>query len=343
MSVRRFFEGCFALVFFIILFLFIHAAYLSKPAAHAPDLVMTFATGTSAGTVATNLQQSGVTVGYLGYRVYAWIDPAARHVVPGSYHVQPGMSYHDLAHLFALGPARREATVRIIEGWTIHDEQTALTTGYGVSPTRLAALVGASLDHAAFDPSLRGDFPFLQSLPTRRSLEGYLFPDTYRVWEDQLPDSLVRKQLAEFALRYGSRTTMSVPAPLKNFDQAMILASIIEKEVPGDEDRRIVAGIFLKRLQAGMALQSDATLQYLTQSGSSQASKTDLSIDSPYNSYKYPGLPPSPICNPGASAIDAVLHPETTPYNYFLTDKQGKILYARTFEEHIENRKKAGY
>jgi UPF0755 protein len=128
------------------------------------------------------------------------------------------------------------------------------------------------------------------------------------------------------------------------------LASLVEREARREEDRPIVAGILLKRWQNNWALQADATIQY--EAGSKNCGiglkgekcdwwepvkKTDLGIDSPYNTYKYKGLPPTPICNPGLASIKAVIYPKETDYWFYLSDTSGKIHYARTVEEHNEN------
>jgi UPF0755 protein len=154
---------------------------------------------------------------------------------------------------------------------------------------------------------------------------------------------LVTKQLEEFARKFGEARVTAKSAPLKTLDQVVTLASIVESEVRSKEDRRIVAGIFLNRLKQGMALQSDATLTYVTGSKRSRSTTKDLQIDSPYNTYKYRGVPPGPIGNPGETALQAVLDPAETSYLYFLTDKEGNVLYARTLDEHAANRQKAGY
>ncbi len=240
-------------------------------------------------------------------------------------------------------PPRHESQLTIIEGWTVDDEIKYLLQEKQVTSTGSAINMGRSINAQAFDEKWRAEFPFLKSLPGDRSLEGYLFPNTYRVWDDQLPEGLVRKQLHEFQDRFGGASIGSSSAPLKTLDEVVILASIVEREVRSPEDRKLVAGIFLKRLKAGMALQSDATLTYLLGSNRSRSTAADLAIDSRYNSYKYPGLPPSPIDNPGETSLRAVLEPTLSPYWFFLTDRQGKVLYAKTYEEHLKNKRKAGY
>lgn len=239
---------------------------------------------------------------------------------------------------------RLEREIRVIEGWDVDDQQEQLRALKPAWAEEWKDLAGQSGNKGTFDPILRTEFAFLKTLPLNRSLDGYLFPDTYRVWEDEMPQSLLKKQLQTFDERVHQRfKDTPPPAPLKNFDQAIILASIVEKEVRSPEDRKLVAGLFLRRLKEGMALQSDATLTYVTGSKRGRATPTELELDSLYNSYKHPGLPPSPISHPSLSAIEAVFAPTATSYRYFLTDKDGKVLYARTFEEHVRNKRKAGY
>ncbi len=298
--------------------------------------------GDTIGSIADHLASQQVIRYPSLYRVYGWIDSRAKRPIIGSYELHAGMSFRSLARLLSEGPERKEATATIIEGWTVDQEAAYLSDEKGVSSTATVALIGRSVDHAPFDPHLRSEFSFLRDLPPERSLEGYLFPETYRAWQDELPGSLVQKQLDEFKKRFGDATVGPDSAPLKTLDDVVVLASIIEKEVRDPKDRKIVAGIFLRRLKEGIGLQSDATLSYALGSGA-RATNVDLSSSSPYNTYKYRGLPPGPICNPSETAIDAVLHPTLTDYRYFLTDKNGNVLYAATLEEHIRNRQKAGY
>ncbi len=201
-------------------------------------------------------------------------------------------------------------------------------------------MTGDALTRKPFDAKLKGDFPFLKELPAGASLEGYLFPSTYRVWKDQLPLGLVRKQLDEFA-NWQSNSAADIQKQGMSLPDLVTLASIVEKEVANPQDRKIVAGIFLRRLREGMPLQSDATVNYLTRSGRARSTAKDLEVDSPYNTYKYKGLPPAPIGNPGQAALDAVLHSTDLGYRYFLTDDKGKTYFAKTLEEHVQNRRTA--
>jgi len=136
-----------------------------------------------------------------------------------------------------------------------------------------------------------------------------------------------------------------IKAQKKTIYDIVTMASIIEKEAPIDyqkddnHDARIISGIFWGRLKIGQALQSDATLSYILNDNEPSHSGADLKVDSPYNTYKYRGLPPGPICNPGILAIEAAIYPLATDYNYFLTPKgKGTVIYAKDYEEHLKNK-----
>src|SRR5690606_11850357 len=119
--------------------------------------------------------------------------------------------------------------------------------------------------------------------------------------------------------------------------QAIIMGSVVEKEARSATDKKMVADVFWKRVKIGMALQSDATVNYLTGKGETRSKGSDLEIDSPYNTYKYRGLPPGPICNPGFDSISAAINPKANDYLYFITDNTGRAVFAETFDQHKAN------
>ncbi len=294
-------------------------------------------------SVSSLLATKGLVPSAFRFRLYEELAERSARIKAGEYQLRPGMSYRELGRTLALGPARREVQMTVIEGLTVDEIAQQLEKEQGIDLRTSSALVGRSVDKQPFAGSLRDEYPFLNNLPSTRSLEGYLFPDTYRVWADQLPDGLIGKQLQEFSDRFAKAVPGPQSAPLKTLDDVVILASIVEGEVRSPDDMKIVAGIFLNRLRIGMRLQTDATLNYFTGSNRTRSQAEDLQIDSPYNTYKYAGLPPSPVGNPGAAAIEAVLDPAKTDYLYFLTDKNGTVYYAKTLEEHTANRQKAGF
>ena len=167
-----------------------------------------------------------------------------------------------------------------------------------------------------------------------KPFEGYLFPDTYFIDPGTTPEVVVELLQSTFE----EKTDELRAAAGSSFDDAVILASLIEKEADTAEDRRIVSGILWNRLEIGMPLQVDAVFGYILGRSGYAPNGDDLEIDSPYNTYTNPGLPPGPIANPGLDAIAAAINPAETEYFYYLTGRDGLMYYAETFDAHKENR-----
>ena len=176
--------------------------------------------------------------------------------------------------------------------------------------------------------------------------EGYMFPDTYLLPKEATAAAVSKIMLSNFEKRWQDGVGEIESNLSKNLtkEEIIILASIVEREAKLDADRPKVAGILLKRLKEDWPLQTDAAIQYALGYQPEEKSwwkknltKDDLTIKSPYNTYKNPGLPPTPICNPGILAIKAVVQPEDSPYWFYLSDREGKIHYSQTIEEHNEN------
>jgi len=158
-------------------------------------------------------------------------------------------------------------------------------------------------------------------------MEGYLFPDTYLFLPFAETEQIIGTMTDNFKKKAGDVGK-----------DIVIMASLIEKEVPDIGDRKIVSGILWKRLKLGMALQVDAVFPYIT--GKQKVLSDDLKIDSPYNTYLHKGLPPGPISNPGLDAVEAAKNPQETSYLYYLSGKDGKTHFAKTFAEHLKNKEK---
>jgi UPF0755 protein len=178
-------------------------------------------------------------------------------------------------------------------------------------------------------------------------LEGYLYPDTYRVFASSTPEEIITKMLSNFDKKLTPQMREDIAASGHTINQIVTMASIIEKEAPisyqtGDNrDARIISGIFWRRLKNDQPLQSCATLAYVLGVDKKQYSGTDTQVNSPYNTYVNRGLPPGPISNPGILAIEAAIYPLASDYNYFLTPSGSqKIVYAATYEEHLRNKEK---
>lgn len=331
------------IIFFLVIllgvfaYLFARVAWFSHERAGAP-VEITVSSGAVFDDVRNDLASNGLVSSFL-YGLYARLDRSALAPKAGTYRLRPGASYQRIARMLAAGPERIERSLRLVEGKTIKDNAVALESA-GVDPRAYFDLVGHSANVAPFDRALEEEFSVLSGIPAGQSLEGYLFPDTYRVWEDELPGSLIRLQLQTFVSKVIAPNAEAQVASGMTWHEIITLASVVEGEVRTPEDRKIVAGIFLRRLKNGMRLQSDATLNYVMSERNDRPDAEDLAIDSPYNTYDHDGLPPGPVCNPSLSAISAVLNPTETDYYYFLTDREGKVYYARTYDEHLANKRR---
>ncbi len=167
--------------------------------------------------------------------------------------------------------------------------------------------------------------------------EGYLFPDTYFISRDMTTEDIVTLLRDTFTDKLASYEASVTASPF-TLHEVVILASIIEREAKDVTSKRLVSGILQNRLEIDMPLQVDAVFDYLLDKTSDELTTDDLETDSPYNTYKYRGLPPGAIANPGIDAIEAVLFPTKTEYLYYLTADDGTFYYAKTFEEHKQNK-----
>lgn len=170
-------------------------------------------------------------------------------------------------------------------------------------------------------------------------MEGYLFPDTYLFLIDDEADIVVARMMENLKNKTAG-LEKAINESGRTFHQILAMASLLEKEAAETENRKIISGILWKRLDKKMALQVDATLDYALGKNTFELTTEDLKKDGPYNTYTRRGLPPTPICNPGLDAILAAIFPEKSPYWYYLSDKDGNIHYAKTFEEHKLNKTK---
>ncbi|MGN1059402.1 MAG: endolytic transglycosylase MltG [Clostridia bacterium] len=187
------------------------------------------------------------------------------------------------------------------------------------------------------------DYWFVRALPKRENrLEGYLFPDTYFFRKGDGEEAIIQAMLARFDEVYTDAYRKRARELSMTDDEIITLASVIEREAMGDEDRRLVAGVFHNRLKNTEYpyLESCATVQYLLKERKAVLSVADTKIDSPYNTYLHPGLPAGPIASPGKASIEAALYPEKTEYLFFVLDSSGKHRFAKTYAEHLENMKK---
>jgi len=261
--------------------------------------------GSGASLVGNNLYKEGLIKSPLAFKIYIQITNKSGKIQAGEYRLTPSFSLFQLVEELGKGPS--EIWVTIPEG--LRREEIALR----------------------FKDSLGRDELFVKEfLSSSEDNEGYLFPDTYLFPKTVSAPNVVKKMVSTFE---------SKTSDLDLTRNQIILASLIERETRTNAERPVVAGILNNRLDIGMALQVDATLQY-AKGDWGQILVSDKGIDSPFNTYKYPGLPPAPIANPGLSSLKAAVNPEESDYFYYLHDSKGQIYYAKTLSEHNENIRK---
>jgi UPF0755 protein len=292
-------------------------------------------TGETPASIAERLENQGLISNSAAFRdflVYAGLDTTLQ---AGDYRLSPAMTTLQIARTMQ-DATPSEIDFNILSGWRREEiANSILTSGLDISTE-------AFMDATSRPPS---GYPFLQDLPTLASLEGYLLPDRYHLSRNTSIDELIALMLANFDLQVTDEMQEAFAKQGLSLHHAVTLASIIEREAMVEEEMPRIASVFLNRLSQGMKLDSDPTVQYALGYNPSQMnwwtnplSQNNLQVDSPYNTYLYPGLPPGPIANPSLAALRAVAYPEQTPYFYFRAacDGSGRHNFSETFEEHLQ-------
>lgn len=248
-------------------------------------------------------------------------------------------------HLKQAEEARDRATVRLtfIEGWTLRDYADYLKQqGVIVNNQEFFDAVGEPAvdyrrDRLPVPLDFLAPFSFLQDKPEYATLEGYLFPDTYFFIKGTNLESLVKKMLNNFDNKLTSEMKTEIKKQDKTIFEIVTVASLAEAEAQTAEDRALVADIIYRRLSAGMPLQLDSTVNYVTGEKKPAISLAEQKIDSPYNTYKYKSLPLGPINNPSLESLKAAIFPQKNNYWYFLTGTDGRMHYAKNLAGHQAN------
>lgn len=327
-------------------------ARLEQPAdpAGVPQLFVVQPGATARG-IAEDLAGAGLVNDARLFEAYVRVNGLAPRLQAGSYQLSPGMTIPEIADVLqhAVAP---EIVVRVGEGWRLEQTADALAanTRLNAAEYRQRGLTG---DLSGLDAT---KYAFLALRPAGASLEGFLYPDTYRLpAEDTTVLDLLARQLDSFGEKVMPAWQAAATAPQWSaaggasltLHQVLTLASIVEREAAVDDERPLIARVYLNRLARGMKLQADPTVQYALgfQPDTGRWWKVPMyleeydAVESPYNTYKVTGLPPGPICSPSLKSIQAVLAPAEHEYLYFVAEPggTGRHAFARTYEEHLEN------
>lgn len=298
------------------------------------DFFYTVEQGATLTSVANELEEQGIIKSARILLLSARLN-GNKPVIAGNYKFIVGSRLKDLENALVSGDAiTDEVQVTFPEGYVIDDMAVELVdAGLIADEAEFVTAANTNIDRFV------KQFTFLESIPEGQGLEGYLFPDTYRFFADAKVDEIILAMLRNFDSKLDNAARQEIARSGKTIHDVIILASLVEKEVRGVDEMQVVAGLFQNRLDIGMLIQADSTIGYVTKSGRDRSTFADLEIDSPYNTYKYAGLPPGPISNPGLNAITAAISPAETDYLFFLTNRtSGQVYYGRTLEEHNRNR-----
>jgi len=271
----------------------------------------------------------------LAFKLYIWQRGWGQNLQAGEYELAPNLSLAQIA--------------RQIKDGAVVDNSIAVT----ISPGQRLARVETIFRRAGFDhqsnltdfvvADFAAQFPFLRVVPPQNNLEGFLYPETLKFFKDATGREIMEKILSVFAQNIDQNLLAAIAAKNMDFYQVLTLASIVEEEIPASraDDRKIVAGIFWKRLKNNYPLESCVTIEYVLGVHKARYSFADTRVASPYNTYINAGLPPTPINSPRRDAVEAVVFFQPSDYNFFLSDPQtGQTIFAGTLKEHNQNKNK---
>ncbi|SHE29426.1 UPF0755 protein [Tissierella praeacuta DSM 18095] len=252
----------------------------------------------------------------------------------GEYILSNGMTLDNIIDSVIKG-GKSQNTVRftIPEGYELRQMAEKLSKEGIVDKERFLKLVS---DKVNFE----NEYPFLKELNEKQSLEGFLFPSTYEIFVDATEEEIISKMLKEFQKVYEKDVEPKLKELNLTLNEAVTLASIVEREGKVDEERPLMSGVFHNRIKKGMMLQSCATVQYVLGERKERLTNEDTSIESPYNTYIHEGLPPAPISSPGEASLIAAVNPADTDYLFFVLTGDGTHTFSKTYQEHLNAKPK---
>ena len=311
-------------VFFILVIIgyltFFTSNHFDKPAPFTFEIK----DGESFTSVMERLYEQSIIPSKFNFKVAGFLYGAQTKVKAARYKIPNDISYLDLLDLFVNGPADYLRALKINDGQTLK--------WLGAKVRR-----DVKIDSAAF-VNRATDKEFIKSLGLNVStLEGYLFSKTYKIYEKSSPEEAIKIFYKGFSDFFSDSLKQRANKIGLTVHQVLTLASIIKGETDLVNEMPTISGVYHNRLRIGMRLQADPTIQYLLPDGWRRLTYQDLRIESPYNTYKYSGLPPGPINNPGANAIMAALYPEKNNYLYFVANGIGGHRFAKKYSDHLKN------
>jgi len=323
------------------LFWFIYSEIFTAEAQYIPELIFKVAKGENVAELAKRLEQEQVIRNGWFFRKYVSWKKIDRKINHGSFVVKSPITLARVAEVLSL-PGLNERTITIIPGWNIEDIASYFEKEGLASKDKVFNLIGRpGIDltlPGETTPRLSLNYKILQTRPIHVSFEGYLKPDTYRIFTDARLEEIFTKLIVARQAEFSETLYTDIQKQGRTVHQILTMASILEREVKLKDDRVKVADIFWRRFTNNWALQADSTVHYAVgKKGEVFTTKEERASLNPWNTYRYSGLPPGPISTPGITSIMAAIYPEKNEYWYFLTTDQGEVKYAKSLEEQQKN------
>jgi UPF0755 protein len=306
---------------------------LPKDFTSKDQIIFNIEKGQGARDISLNLEKAGLIQSGPLFRLYVTTLGVADQLQAGQYKISPSMSLLAIVKAMAEGDVAKE-TLTVIEGWSLWDIGKYLADRGLFQQKDLWALTGEPASNKTWPQDFSSQFGFLADKPKNVNLEGYLFPDTYTFKTQTTPESVVLAMLGNFDKKITAEMRAEIKRQGKTIFEIVTMASLIEKEVNTYEDKQIVSGVFWKRLNTGMGLDSCASIAYILGVDKWRYSYEDTRTPSPYNTYLNRGLPLGPIANPGLESIQAAIYPKASSYWYWLSTPEGQTIFSKTLEEH---------
>jgi UPF0755 protein len=291
--------------------------------------------GESTAGIAALLGKAGVIRNANMFRLQSRLSDADGHLKAGVYDLSTGMPYDLVLERLEAGPPIRYVTITIPEGFTVDQIAARLEKQASIAQAEFLALArGGAEEFSAARPYLANTY--------KGSLEGYLFPKTYRIAEGSTAREVIEMMLRQFDKEIAQVGVSPDGANGMSLNQIVVIASMVERETKVDRERALVSSVIYNRLKRGMRLEIDATIEYVLPGNRFRLRYSDLRVKSPYNTYLNAGLPPGPIANPGAEALRAAAYPAKTGYFFYvLTGKDGTHTFATNQADFLKAKHKS--
>ncbi|PIR78543.1 MAG: endolytic transglycosylase MltG [Candidatus Magasanikbacteria bacterium CG10_big_fil_rev_8_21_14_0_10_36_16] len=323
---------------------FLYSEIFSAPAQYADKVTFEIEKGESVSLVAEKLEEKHIIRSAWFFKKYLSFRKLDTEIREGEFVVESPITLARVINSLA-NPTQAETTVTILPGWDLREIADYFEKQGIVSSTDFLAVVGQSAYNYKVEreiaPVVEGDWKIMADKPNFVSYDGYLAPDTYRIFKNATVTEIVQKLIDERENQFTDQMYADIAKSGHSVFEVLTMASILEREVRDSKDRKLVSDLFWRRYDQNWALQADSTVHYAVgKNGTVFTTAEDRDSLSPWNTYRYPGLPIGPISTPSLDSIMASIYPQSNEYWYFLTDKDGVVRYGKTLEEHNLNRQK---